>query len=386
MTTNPQSPDPTIIRWRQVLGKFSQQQLPCNSLSDDDTRREAVLEYLYGREYAGRGVRGDHDGTHTEKTPGTLDPSQLSVPTWLNEIRELFPKETTEILEKHALDRYQITELITDPEVLEKLEPNQDLLKMVLTFRGRMQGEVLNIARRIIRQVVEDLRRQLEQDIRRTLLGKLNRQQHSPLKIAQNFDWKGTIRANLKNYDPDRHQIVLQNPRFFSRIERQIPWQIILCVDQSGSMASSVIHSAVMSGILAGLPSLKVNLVVFDTSVIDLSEHAQDPVEILMSVQLGGGTDIGKAMHYCETLVVDPHRTILVLISDFAEGASPKKLLTTAYRLQESGVKLIGLASLDEIATAYYDRQMAERLAALGMEIAALTPKQLAEWLVKIIR
>jgi Mg-chelatase subunit ChlD len=124
---------------------------------------------------------------------------------------------------------------------------------------------------------------------------------------------------------------------------------------------------------------------VFDTSVIDLSEHAQDPVEILMSVQLGGGTDIGKAMHYCETLVVDPHRTILVLISDFAEGASPKKLLTTAYRLQESGVKLIGLASLDEIATAYYDRQMAERLAALGMEIAALTPKQLAEWLVKII-
>jgi Mg-chelatase subunit ChlD len=386
MTTSPQSPDPTIIRWRQVLGKFSQQQLPCNSLSTDDARREAVLEYLYGREYAGRGVRGDHDGTQTEKNPGTLDPSQLNVPTWLNEIRELFPKETTEILEKHALDRYQITELITDPEVLEKLEPNQDLLKMVLTFRGRMQGEVLNVARRIIRQVVEDLRRQLEQDIRRTLLGKLNRQQHSPLKIAQNFDWKGTIRANLKNYDPDRHQIILQNPRFFSRIERQIPWQIILCVDQSGSMASSVIHSAVMSGILAGLPSLKVNLVVFDTSVIDLSDHAQDPVEILMSVQLGGGTDIGKAMHYCETLVIDPHRTILVLISDFAEGASPKKLLTTTYRLQESGVKLIGLASLDEIATAYYDRQMAERLAALGMEIAALTPKQLAEWLVKIIR
>jgi Mg-chelatase subunit ChlD len=381
-----QSPDPTIIRWRQVLGKFSQQQLPCPSLSADDTRREAVLEYLYGREYTGRGVRGDHDGTQTEKTPGTRDPSQLNVPTWLNEVRELFPKETTEILEKHALDRYQITELITDPEVLEKLEPSQDLLKMVLTFRGRMEGEVLNIARRIIRQVVEDLRRQLEQDIRRTILGKLNRQQHSPLKIAQNFDWKGTIRANLKNYDPDRHQIVLQNPRFFSRIERQIPWQIILCVDQSGSMASSVIHSAVMSGILAGLPSLKVNLVVFDTSVIDLSDHAQDPVEILMSVQLGGGTDIGKAMHYCETLVIDPHRTILVLISDFAEGASPKKLLTTTYRLQESGVKLIGLASLDEIATAYYDRQMAERLAALGMEIAALTPKQLAEWLVKIIR
>lgn len=257
---------------------------------------------------------------------------------------------------------------------------------MVLTFRGRMQGEVLNVARRIVREVVEEIKQKLEKDIRRTLLGKLNPFQQSPLKIAQNLDWRGTLRQNLKNYDPETQQLVIEKVRFFSRVERQLPWQVILCVDESGSMADSVIHSAVMAGILTSLPALKVNLVIFDTAVVDLSDRADDPIEVLMSVQLGGGTDIGKALTYCEQLVQDPNRTVLVLVSDFAEGASPNKLITSCRRLKESGVKLLGLASLDNEANSYYDKQMAARLAANGMDIAALTPKQLAEWLVKVMR
>lgn len=375
--------DKHLARWRLVLGKYAAQQLPLE-LGARQQRLEKALDYLYGREYQGRGIRGESLPS-SDKREGTLDPTQLTIPGWLSEVRELFPKESIEIIEKHALDRYGMKELICDNETLEKLEPSMDLLKMVLSFRGYLKGDVLNTARRIVRQVVEELKEKLAQEVRQVMSGKLNRMRSSPVKVAQNFDWRGTLRANLKNYDPERKQIVLENLRFFSRSQRRMAWDIMLCIDQSGSMAGSVIHSAVMAGILAGLPLLNVKLVIFDTSVVDLSGYADDPVEVLMNVQLGGGTDIGQAMRYCEQQVENPHRTVLVLISDFGEGASPKILLSTCRRLKEAGVTLIGLASLDEEANSAYDINMAERLAAEGMDIAALTPKQLAEWLVKII-
>src|SRR5215475_10607186 len=330
-------------RWRLVLGRFAEQRL-ATTMSAREARMEAALDYLYSREYKGRGVRDRGQA-------GTLDPSQINVPTWLSEVRELFPRDTVEIIEKHALDRYGLTELVTDKQTLEKLQPNMELLKTLLTFRGQLQGEVLQTARRIIRQVVEEIKRKLEAEVRRALSGRLNRFRHSPQKAAQNFDWRGTVRRNLKFYDSKRRQLVLQNPRFFARNTRLLPWQVILCVDQSGSMANSVIHSAVMAGILAGLPMVRVKIVVFDTSIVDLSEHVDDPVEILMSVQLGGGTNIGQALNYCEALIENPHRTVLALVSDFCEGAPPGVMLGTCRRLRESGVKLLGLASLDESAT-----------------------------------
>jgi Mg-chelatase subunit ChlD len=367
----------TLSRWRLVLGRFSEKQLNA-PLSGREARMEAALDFLYSREYKGRGVRD-------RPQAGSLDPSQLNVPTWLGEVRDLFPRDVVEVIEKHALDRYGLTELVTDKETLEKLEPNMELLKTLLTFRGHLQGEVLHTARRIIRQVVEEIKRKLEAEVRRALSGRLNRFRHSPQKAAQNFDWRGTIRRNLKHYDAKRQQIVLQDPRFFARNTRLLPWHVILCVDQSGSMADSVIHSAVMAGILAGLPLIRVKLVVFDTNVVDLSEHVDDPVEVLMSVQLGGGTNIGQALNYCETLIENPHRTVLALVSDFCEGAAPGVMLGTCRRLREGGVKLIGLASLDQSASPIHDHHMAEQLAETGMEIAALTPKHFAEWLAKIV-
>ncbi len=367
----------TLSRWRLVLGRFAENQLP-GSLSSRDARMEAALDFLYSREYKGRGVRDRQQG-------GTLDPSQLTVPGWLGEVRELFPRDVVEVIEKHALDRYGLKELVTDRETLEKLEPNMDLLKTLLTFRGHLQGEVLDTARRIIRHVIEEIKRKLEPEIRRALSGRLNRWRHSPQKAAQNFDWRDTLRRNLKYFDKKRGQIILQDPRFFARNTRQLPWHIILCVDQSGSMADSVIHSAVMAGILAGLPLIRVKLVVFDTNVVDLSDQVDDPVEVLMSVQLGGGTNIGQALNYCESLVENPHRTVLALVSDFCEGAPPAVMLGTCRRLRESGVKLMGLASLDQSASPIYDHQMAEQLADTGMEIAALTPKHFAQWLAKIV-
>lgn len=367
------SEDRTLHRWRLVLGRYAKRALPA---PPDATREraEAALDYLYGREYEGRGVRH-----------GTLDPSQLTVPRWLSEVRELFGRDTAEIIERHALERYGMTELITDPEVLARLEPNVELLRAILTFRGGMEGPVLDAARRIVREVVEELKRKIEPQVRRAMTGQRNRLRHSPLRVAQNFDWRSTIRRNLKHWDRHRNQLVIKDVRFFSRIERRIPWDVVIAVDQSGSMVDSVIHSAVMAGILAGLPAVRVKLLLFDTSVVDLSAHAGDPVEVMMSVQLGGGTNIGQAVAHAETLIERPGRSIFVLVSDFCEGGSPNVLVSNVRRLGEAGVTLLGLAALDEKAKPAYDRQIAERLAGVGMEIGALTPKRLAEWLVKKI-
>lgn len=367
-----------LDRWRLVLGKYAQKRFGGSPLSGASARMDAALDYLYGREYEGRGLR-------KEMGPGSLDASQITLVTWLGEVRELFPRDTVEVIEKHALDRYGLTELVTDPQTLERLEPNQDLLRTLMTVRGHMKGDVLHLARRIIRKVVEEIRRKLESEIRQALAGRLNRFRHSPMAIAQNFDALGTMRKNLKHFDQARQQIVIEQLRFFERNTRRLPWDVILCVDQSGSMANSVIHSAVMAAILAALPAFRVKLVVFDTSVVDLSEHADDPVEVLMQVQLGGGTDIGKAVRYCTQLVENPHRTVFVLVSDFCEGGSPAELLRAVSKLAEARVRLLGLAALDGEANPFYDRQMAERLAATGMEIAALTPQRLAQWLAKVV-
>jgi Mg-chelatase subunit ChlD len=369
----------TLDKWRLILGKYSDQRFQGrNGTGNDYSRMDRALEFLYGREYKGRGIRDHADA-------GTLDPSQITLVNWLSEVRELFPQETVEIIEKHALDRYGLVELVTDPQTLERLEPNQQLLRTLLTLRGHLNKEVLAIARKIVKQVVDEIKRKLEPQIRQTLSGRLNRFKHSPIAITQNFDALGTITRNLKHFDTKSKKIVIEQLRFFERNTRRLPWDIILCVDQSGSMADSVIHSAVMAGILSGLPSFRVKIVVFDTSIVDLSDHVDDPVEMLMRVQLGGGTDIAQAVTYCTQLVENPHRTVLALVTDFCEGGSPAELVRAVKKLAESRVRLLGLASLDGQSNPIYDRAIAERLAECGMEIAALTPQRLAQWLVKII-
>ncbi|MCP4154611.1 MAG: VWA domain-containing protein, partial [bacterium] len=222
----------TLSRWRLILGRYADNRLNSGGggLDKDQIRIDNALDYLYGREYSGRGVRpGKSSG-------GSLDPSQLTIPRWLSEVRKFFPKDTVEIIEKHALNRYGMTDLVKDPETLKKLEPNQALLKTILTFKGEMTGPVLQEARRIIRQVTEEIKKKLQQEIKNTIMGRLNRFAHSPLKVARNLDWRGTIRRNLKNYDPQNKRLVLKEPRFFSRVRKHMPWNITLCIDQSASM------------------------------------------------------------------------------------------------------------------------------------------------------
>lgn len=370
----------SVERWRLVLGRYARDRLGTPEQGSGEARMADALDYLYGREYEGRGVRPDGAAAGG----GGSGPSQPTLLRWLGEVRELFPRETAEVVEKHALDRYGLTELVTDPKTLERLEPNEDLLRTLLALRGHLTGPVLVVARRIIRQVVDELRRRLEMEVRPALSGRLSSQRHSPVPVAANFDPRGTIRANLQHYDAERRRLVLQRVLFFERNTRRLRWDVIICVDQSGSMAGSVIHSAVMAGILAGLPAFRVRLVVFDTQVVDLSSQVDDPVEVLLQVQLGGGTDIAQAVRYCAQLVEIPERTVLVLVTDFEEGGPVSDLVRAVRGLAEARVRLLGLAALDGTAAPFYDRHVAEILADCGMEIAALTPGQLAEWLVRV--
>lgn len=373
-----------LRRWRLVLGRYADPALGSPVLTDAQCRCDGALDYLYGRELVKRGLRSS-DAARSGPRGASLDASQLTALEWLGEIRDLFPASACEVIEGHALERYNMTELLTDPELLAGIEPSPQLLGALLMMRGRSDPVIEGKIRELARRVVEDIMRRLKPAVATALSGTRNRFASSPMKSMRNFDWRGTIRQNLKNYDAGRGVIIAEKLRFHARQRRRFPWTIVLCVDQSGSMMPSLIFSAVMAAIIAGLPSLELKLIVFDTSIVDLSDRVSDPVEVLLSVQLGGGTDIGRAVAYCETLIKQPSRTVFVLVSDFCEGGSPAKLVAAVRRLAEARVTLLGLAALDDRAVPDYDRAMGQRLANAGMQIAALTPEHFAQWLAKVI-
>lgn len=300
-------------------------------------------------------------------------------------MHRLFPKETIERLERDAVERYEIQEIVTDPAVLERIEPDETLLRAVLRTKHLMDPEVLALARRIVETVVRQLMERLATEVRQAFHGTRSRRP-SRLKNSRDFDFHRTIRANLAHYRPDERRLYIESPRFVARTRRHAErWQLILLVDQSGSMATSVIHSAVTAACLWGLPGLKTHLVAFDTSVVDLTSDVTDPAELLMKVRLGGGTDIARAVGYGAGLVENPRRAIVAVITDFYEGGDSQRLVREVRRLAEQGTHVLGLAALDEDANPDYDRDMARRLANAGAHVGAMTPGRLAEFVAEKI-
>jgi uncharacterized protein with von Willebrand factor type A (vWA) domain len=369
-----------LMRWRLVLGGDAQEGLGCG-LDGVEAGRDRALGYLYNREYRpGRNVR------NAEKNAGLGD-SQLSVPEWINEVHELFPKETIERLERDALERYRLQELVTNPDLLSRAQPSETLLRAVLQTKHLMNHEVLAIARQLVRKVIDRLMEKLTRPLRAAFLGARNRLRRTQYRVARNFDPRTTVRRNLAHYSADEKRLYIRNPYFYSRQKRQSEkWKVIVLVDESGSMVNSVIHAAVTAAIFVGIPALTTHLILFDTNIVDVSDHAGDPVEAIMKVQLGGGTDIGNAMKYAASLVENPRRTIVVLITDFYEGAPPERLLSVTAGLIESGVTVLGLAALDERADPSYDRELGAQMAGLGCHVGAMTPGELAEWVSRKVR
>lgn len=363
-------------RWRLALGRYANQNL--GDLGKQDGQMDQTLDFLYGREYQDRGLEQDRGA-------GSLDPTQMHALKWLGKAKGLFPHTVFETLQGHALDRYGLTDLLNDPQTLESLEPNQDLLKVLLGYHDRADPAIKDKLREVADRIIRDIMQRLRHDVMRAFSGSRNRFKRSNIPSAANFDWRSTLRENLKTYDPETGRIIAQTLRFNSREKRRLPWTVVLCVDQSGSMTDSVIHSAVMATILCGLPGITVKMVLFDTSIIDVSDKLSDPLDTLLSVQLGGGTNIGRAVTYCEDFIQDPERTVFALISDFAEGASPRVLFAALARMAEARVRMVGLVALDEQSAPYFDAQVAGKAADLGMHVGAMTPNKFADWLAEIM-
>ncbi|MFG3341474.1 VWA domain-containing protein [Glycomyces sp. NPDC048151] len=370
-----------LERWRLILGPAAES---CTGgLGEQNAERDAALDWLYSRDddLARRGVRrGGSRGDNNGPRGADDSPSQLTTVDWLDGIHRLFPKETIERLERDAVERYEIHDVLTDPDVLARIEPSPSLLKAVLRTKHLMNPQVLNAARRIVEEVVERLVEKLQVQVRTVFTGSRTRKP-SWHRRSRDFDLKRTLRANLKHYQPDERRVAIERPQFHSRTSKRLEqWQLVLLVDQSGSMTGSVIHSAVTAACLHALPGLKTHLIAFDTAVVDMTSDVDDPVELLMKVQLGGGTDIARAVEYGAGLIENPRRSIVALISDFYEGGSEARLVHLVKQLSDQGTQVLGLAALDEDANPVYDHDMAARLAKVGAHVGAMTPSHLVEF------
>ncbi|MEQ1505201.1 MAG: VWA domain-containing protein [Myxococcota bacterium] len=369
--------DPSLVRWRHILGEASAEAFGSAGPAQGEVAAiDAALDWLY-----------DRDRTHAERDVRGADlaPSSLTVPEWIGEITRLFPKDAVERLQRDAIEEFGLHEVVTSEEVLRRVEPSETLLRAVLQTKALMEPRVLALARELVQRVVRRLVEKLAREVRVAFGGSrsLHRTRH-PFRAR--FDAAATLRANLHRFDVERQRLIVDRPRFRRSLRRDgTKWQLVLLVDQSGSMVGSVVHAAVTAACLWGLPSFRTHLVAFDTSVVDLTPQVTDPVELLMRVQLGGGTDIAGAVRYAESLIVQPRRAVVVLVSDLFEGGDAGALVRTVARITSAGGRFLALAALDAQAEPVYDAELGRRLVEVGAEVGAMTPNQLVAFLAEVL-
>lgn len=370
--------DELLRRWRLVLGSDAEpppRREPSGGRLDQvDQARDQALGFLYDREFEER--EAGREGGRGRPSPHAVK--------WLSQVRGLFPKSACEVLQREALQRYGLHELLRDPETLAQATPSMDLAKALIALMPSLPPASLGVVRRLIAAVVEEIERRLAAPLLASVSARRLRR-HGGRSRLSDLDWRRTLALNLRHYQPELGTIVPERLLFFRRHQVSLPWRIVLLVDQSGSMLDSLIHASCIAAILARVRSLRTHLVAFSDEPVDLSHLLPDSVEVLLHTQLGGGTRIGAALAYAERLVEQPQRTIVVLVSDFYEGYDENEVLASAGRLLRSGVQLLGLATLDERSQPNYDHVLAAQLGRLGMEVAAMTPDRLAQWLGQIL-
>ncbi len=347
--------DERLRRWRLVLGGGEADGTHA-PLQPEDERLDQALAELYDAPRQG-GLAG----------------SNPKVARWLGEIRDLFPKPVVRVLEQDALERLGLERMLLEPELLEALTPDAQLVATLLTLRDVMPRRTHDAARQVVRRVVEQLTQRLSQPTRQAIQGSLDRASRTSRPRPREIDWHRTIRANLRHYQPHLGTLIAERRLGYAR-RRPGLRDLVLCVDQSASMANSVVYAGLFASILASLPALRTRLVAFDTSLADLSDHLSDPVELLFGLQLGGGTDIAQALAYARTLVERPADTLLVLLSDLFEGGDPDAMLRHAAALTASGVQFIVLLALSDQGAPAHHPQHAAALSALGAPVFACTP------------
>jgi Mg-chelatase subunit ChlD len=344
-----------LRRWRLVLGQPAEE-FTGVSLDTADMGMDRVLEALYDSE-----------------RQGGLGASQPNVARWLGDIRTYFPSSVVRVMQQDALDRLGLHQMLLEPEMLAAVEPDVSLVSTLLSLKHVIPKRTRETARIVVRKVVEDLQRRLRQRTVQSVTGALSRAIRSRRPRVREIDWDRTIRANLRHYDAERRVIVPERLVGHGR-RRSALRDVVLCVDQSGSMATSVVYSSVFGAVLASIPAVKTQMVVFDTSVVDLTVELSDPVDLLFGAQLGGGTDINRALSYCQQIITRPAQTILVLITDLEEGGDADEMLKRAAALVRSGVNVVCLLALSDRGAPSYDQRHAAAFAALGIPSFACTP------------
>ena len=352
-----------LNRWRLILGNDAE--TSCGGgLDAAEIRMDKALAALYDNPGEGGSRRGG------------LGASAPKVSAWLGDIREYFPQSVVQIMQKDAVERLNLTALLTEKEMLENITPDVHLVATLMSLSRVIPEKNKALARQIVQKVVDELMQKLQTPTQQAVQGALNRSIRTRNPRHNEIDWHRTIQKNLKNYQPEYQSIIPEVRIGYGRKRKRAVRDLILCLDQSGSMGTSVIYSGIFGAVLASLPTLQTRMVVFDTSVVDLSEQISDPVELLFGVQLGGGTDIDRALAYCQSLITRPADTTLVLVTDLEEGGNAQRMRQRMAELVASGVQFIVLLALNDDGAPFYDKSHAEYLASLGVPAFACTPDQ----------
>jgi len=364
-----------LRRWRLILGKDSQASLDnmgsC-SLGGGDSEMDAALAAIYDD------IPEDDDAPK-QRSAG-LGASAPRLAKWLGDIRTYFKEDVVSVIQTDAIERKGLTQLLFEPETLKSVQPNIQLVGVLMSLKGRIPERTKETARMVVSAVVEEVKKKLEQRLRQAIMGALNRKEHSPIPSASAIDWKWTIGRNLKNYNPELGTIIPERVYFYSRAQRSNTWTVIVDIDQSGSMADSVVYGAICGSIFASLPALDTHVIAFDTEVVDLTEKCgTDPVDMLFGIQLGGGTDINKSVAYCEKFITDPKKTLFIMITDLYEGGNEAQLVRRLGEMAASGVRAMCLLALSDNGAPSYDESLARKLAALGIPCFACTPQRLPD-------
>ncbi|MFD3550192.1 VWA domain-containing protein [Streptomyces sp. NPDC058655] len=355
-----------LRRWRLVLGGGEADGTGC-TLTGRDAGMDAALGALYG------GGAGSTRKAAGERSAG-LGGSAPQVARWLGDIRTYFPTSVVQVMQRDAIERLGLSALLLEPEMLEAVEPDVHLVGTLLSLNKAMPETTRETARAVVRTVVRRLERRLAARTRATLTGALDRSARVSRPRHHDIDWNRTIRANLKNYLPEHRTVVPERLIGYGRAAQSVKKEVVLCIDQSGSMAASVVYASVFGAVLASMRSIATRLVVFDTAVVDLTDQLDDPVDVLFGTQLGGGTDINRALAYCQSKITRPADTVVVLISDLYEGGIRNEMLGRVAAMKGSGVEFVTLLALSDEGAPAYDREHAAALAALGAPAFACTP------------
>ncbi|HET7230375.1 MAG TPA: VWA domain-containing protein [Longimicrobium sp.] len=357
----------------------------------DDERLRRWRLILGGGEADGTGLGGGLDAQsmamdralgalYDSDRKGGLGSSAPNVARWLGDVREYFPSSVVRVIQKDALERLNLRQMLMEPELLEAIVPDVHLVASLVSLGQVMPAKTRDTARQVVRRVVSEVEKRLAEPMRQAVRGALARSQRNMRPRHNEIDWHRTIRANLRHYQPEHRTIVPETRIGYGR-KRAALRDVVLCIDQSGSMAASAVYSGIFGSVLASLPAVKTHVIAFDTAVVDLSADLHDPVELLFGIQLGGGTDINRALAYCQTLVTRPRDTVFVLVSDLYEGGNRAEMIRRAGALAASGVKFIALLALSDHGAPAYDHSVAAELAAFGIPAFACTPDQFPDLL-----